>query len=86
MPTKLHRCSNMFIKIDAHPCWHVQKALDEKGIDYEVVKHPLRKGRRHELEELTGQAKLPALELDDGRVVREESKVLAEKIRSGELP
>jgi len=33
MAVKLHRCGNMWIKIDAHPCWKVQKALDEKGVD-----------------------------------------------------
>jgi len=33
MAVKLHRCSLMFVKIDAHPCWRVQKALDEQGIE-----------------------------------------------------
>ena len=41
MAVKLHRCSTMWVKIDAHPCWKVQKALDEQGIEYEVVKGPL---------------------------------------------
>jgi len=27
MAVKLHRCSLMFVKIDRHPCWKVQKAL-----------------------------------------------------------
>jgi hypothetical protein len=34
---KLHRCSAMWVKIGGHPCWRVQKALDEKGVEYEVV-------------------------------------------------
>jgi glutathione S-transferase len=85
MATKLHRCGNTWIKIDAHPCHRVQKALDEKGIDYEVVKHPLRPSRREELRELSGQDRLPVIETDDG-VVREESKDLAAKVRAGELP
>jgi glutathione S-transferase len=77
----------MWVKIDAHPCWRVQKALDEKGIDYEVVTHPTwRRSKRTELEQVSGQRKLPALELEDGRVIREESKELAAKIRAGELP
>jgi glutathione S-transferase len=76
----------MFLKLEAHACERVQRALDEKGIEYEVVKHPLLNRNRTELKELSGQTTLPVLELADGRGVREESKVLAEKIRSGELP
>jgi glutathione S-transferase len=75
----------MFVKIDAHPCWRVQKALDEQGIDYEVVKGPLRPGKRDELEQLSGQRKYPAIEFEDGRTYRDESKAMAEKIRAGEL-
>lgn len=85
MTVKLHRCSLMFVKINAHPCWKVQKALDEQGIDYEVVKGPLRPGKRTELEQLSGQDKYPVIEFEDGRVYREESKAMAERIRAGEL-
>jgi len=85
MAVKLHRCSLMFVKIDAHPCWKVQKALDEQGIDYEVVKGPLRPGKRTELEQLSKQSKYPVIEFEDGKVYREESKAMAERIRAGEL-
>lgn len=85
MAVKLHRCSLMFVKIDAHPCWKVQKALDEQGIAYEVVKGPLRPGKRDELEQLSQQRKYPAIEFEDGRVYRDESKAMAERIRAGEL-
>jgi glutathione S-transferase len=85
MPVKLHRCSTMWVKIDAHPCWRVQKALDEQGIEYEVVKGPLRPGKRDELEKLSGQRKYPAIEFEDGRVYREESKDMADRIRAGQL-
>ena len=85
MAVKLHRCSTMWVKIDAHPCWKVQKALDEQGIEYEVVKGPLRPGKRNDLEQLSGQRKYPAIELEDGRVYREESADMAAKIRAGEL-
>jgi glutaredoxin len=85
MAVKLHRCSNMWVKIDAHPCWKVQKALDEQGIKYEVVKGPLRAGRRDELERLSGQRKYPVIELEDGSVYREESKDMAARIRAGGL-
>jgi glutathione S-transferase len=87
MAVKLHRCSTTWLKIEGHPCWRVQKALDEKGIDYELVKHPgFPRGRRTEIKEMTGQTRLPVLELEDGRLIREESKDLAQKIRAGELP
>jgi glutathione S-transferase len=85
MAVKLHRCSTMWVKIDAHPCWKVQKALDEQGIEYEVVKGPLRGGKRNDLERLSGQRKYPVIELEDGRVYREESKDMAERIRAGKL-
>lgn len=85
MAVKLHRCSAMFVKIDAHPCWKVQKALDEQGIEYEVVKGPLRPGKRDELEQLSEQRKYPVIEFEDGRVYREESGDMAKRIRAGEL-
>jgi glutathione S-transferase len=85
MGVKLHRCSAMFVKIGAHPCWKVQKALDEQAIEYEVVKGPLRPGKRDELEQVSGQRKYPAIEFEDGRVYRDESDTMAERIRAGEL-
>ncbi len=85
MAVKLHRCSLLFVKIDRHPCWNVQKALDEQGIEYEIVKGPLRPGKREELDQLSGQNKYPVIEFEDGRVYREESKEMAERIRAGKL-
>ena len=85
MTVKLHRCSNTWLKLGGHPCWKVQKALDDAGVEYEVVKGPLLRSKRQETIEKTGQAKYPWLELEDGTVVREESSALAERIRSGRL-
>jgi glutathione S-transferase len=85
MAIKLHRCSSMWIKVNAHPCWKVQKALDEQGIEYEVVKGPLRGGKRDELERVSGQRKYPVIEFEDGRAYREESKDMAARIRAGKL-
>ncbi len=85
MPVKLHRCGTAWVKLDAHPCWKVQKALDEQGVEYEVVAGPLRRGKRDELERLSGQRLYPAIELADGRVYREESSDMAARIRAGEL-
>jgi glutathione S-transferase len=85
MAIKLHRCPNVWVKIGAHPCWKVQSALDEQGIEYEVVKGPLFKGKRDDIERLSGQRLYPVIELEDGRAYRAESKDMAEKIRAGQL-
>lgn len=85
MAVKLHRCSLMFFKMNAHPCWRVQAALDEQGIDYDVVKGPLRRGQRTELQEKSGQRQYPTIEFEDGSTYRAESKDMAEKIRAGKL-
>jgi glutathione S-transferase len=85
MAIKLHRCSNEWVKINAHPCWRVQKALDEEGISYELVKGPLRPGKREDLEQLSGQRKYPVIEFEDGRIYREESAAMAERVRAGRL-
>jgi len=86
MAIKLHRCSGTWVKAGGHPCWRVQSALDEAGVEYELVLHPsFPRSRRKEYIALTGQGKLPAIELEDGTVLREESKELAARIREGRL-
>jgi glutathione S-transferase len=85
MAVKLHRCGGTFVKLDAHPCWRVQKALDEAGIEYELVKGPARKSKRDALEALSGQRLYPVIEFEDGTVYRDESRKMAERIRAGKL-
>ena len=85
MPIKLHRCKNVWVKVGGHPCWKVQKALDEAGIQYEIVRGPVGRGKREDLERLSGQRKYPVLEFEDGTVYREESKDMAATIKSGRL-
>jgi glutathione S-transferase len=82
---KLHRCPNQWVKFSGHPCWKVQKALDEQGIAYEIVAGPLRRGQRDDLERLSGQRKYPVIEFEDGSIYRAESKDMTERIRSGRL-
>jgi glutathione S-transferase len=82
---KLHRCSILWLKIGGHPCWRVQKALGEAGVDYEIVKEPLARGRRDQVKRLSGQAKLPVIEFEDGTIYRDESQAMAAKIKGGEL-
>ena len=84
-PIKLHRCPNLFVKIGAHPCWKVQKALDDAGVEYEVVKGPLRRAKRDDLEQLSGQRLYPVIEFPDGEVYRAESEEMAKRIAGGNL-
>lgn len=85
MAIKLHRCSYVWVKIGAHPCWKVQRELDAAGIEYEVVLGPYRKGKRSDLETLSGQRLYPVIEFEDGSVYREESKDMAARIKAGTL-
>ena len=83
---KLHRCPFTFLHTDLDSCWKVQRALDEQGIDYEVVKEPsLPRGRRKDLIALSGQKMLPVIEFEDGSTYRDESSDMAATIRAGDL-
>jgi glutathione S-transferase len=75
----------MFLKMDGHACWRVQKALDEQSIEYEVVKAPLRRGSRSDVQAISGQAVVPVIEFEDGSAYRAESKEMAARIREGRL-
>jgi glutathione S-transferase len=85
MAVRLHRCSNEWVKLGGHPCWKVQKALDEAGVDYEVVKGPFRPSKRDDVERLSGQRKYPVIEFEDGSAYREESNEMAATIAAGRL-
>ena len=85
MAIKLHRCSGTFVKMSGHPCWRAQKALDEAGVDYELVLHSGLRFRRPEVAEMTGGSKaLPIVEFEDGSLLRE-STVIAQRARAGTL-
>jgi hypothetical protein len=67
-----------------HPCRRVQEALHAANIPYEkvVAAHGspipfLRKGSRDELQQATGDTKLPALKLADGTVVTHSRGIFA---------
>jgi glutathione S-transferase len=88
MPTvKLHRCPFTFLKADGlDSCYRVQRALEDEGIPYEIVKEPsLPRSRRKDLVELSGQQLLPVIEFEDGSAYRAESKDMAATIRAGKL-
>jgi glutaredoxin len=85
MAVKLLRCSGQWVKIKAHPCWKVEKALQDMGIEYERVNLPSGRGKRDEIQSLSGQKKYPAIQFEDGSVYREQSKVMERTIREGKL-
>jgi hypothetical protein len=85
MAIKLHRCSLMWVTFGGHPCWRVQQALDEAGVNYEVVPMPWTRWKRDETTRTPGQSSYPWIEFEDGSVYREQSKDMAERIRSGKL-
>lgn len=86
MAVKLHRCPATWARLSGHPCWRVQKALDDTGVDYQVVKEPwLRRSRRTAVIAGTGQSALPAIQLEDGSWYREQSAEMERAIRAGRL-
>ncbi|HEX2703464.1 MAG TPA: glutathione S-transferase N-terminal domain-containing protein [Solirubrobacteraceae bacterium] len=82
---KLHRCSWTVLHTDVDACWKVQRALNEQGIEYEIVKQGYGKGARPALQRVTGQRWLPVIEFDDGTIYRAESDDMAGRIRAGQL-
>jgi hypothetical protein len=58
MAVKLLRCSGQWVKVGGHPCWRVEKALIDMGIEYETVAGaalPWQRDKRSELIEKTGK-------------------------------
>lgn len=83
---KLHRCNYTFLHTEIDACWRVQKALDEQGVDYEIVKHGWTKAKhRPGVEAVSGQSKLPVIEFTDGTAYRAESRDMAARVRAGDL-
>ncbi|HEY1563228.1 MAG TPA: glutathione S-transferase N-terminal domain-containing protein [Gaiellaceae bacterium] len=85
MAVKLHRCSGQWVKIKGHPCWRVEKALKDMGVEYERVPGPQSRSKRDAIVEATGQNKYPAIQFEDGSFYREESKDMERTIREGRL-
>jgi hypothetical protein len=85
MAIKLHRCSNQWVKISAHPCWKVEKALQDAGIEYERVPGPRSKDEREAVIAGTGQKLYPAIQFEDGTWYREQSKDMAARIQARKL-
>jgi tRNA isopentenyl-2-thiomethyl-A-37 hydroxylase MiaE len=86
MSVKLHTCGVTWLKIDAHPCWTVEKALKERGVEFEAIREPtFPRSRRKAVEEHTDQRLLPVIENADGTWIRDDSRALIERINAGEF-
>ena len=85
MAIRLHRCSKGWLKQEWEPCWKVEKALIDMGIEYEAVHGPWLRSKRKVVTANTGQSAYPAIEFEDGTWYREESADMAATIRDGRL-
>jgi hypothetical protein len=81
---KLYTCSIDDGGPKLHPCRRCHDALKAAGHDYETVvfgrNKPMglfTKGKRPKLQEMTGQEKLPVLELTDGSFVTGSKSIVA---------
>lgn len=83
---KLHRCPFTFVHNNLDHCWKVQKALEDEGIEYDVITEPVYpRGRRKDVIRLSGQHMLPVIEFEDGSAYRAESTEMTETISAGRL-
>lgn len=86
MSVTLHRCSITGFRSRFHPCWRVESALRDQGIEYtRVTQMGVPKSRRTAVIAGTGQKKFPAIEFEDGTWYRAESNDMAARIRAGHL-
>jgi hypothetical protein len=85
MAVKLHRCTVLWAKFGAHPCWRVQRELDAKGISYEIVTGPLSRSKRTVVSALSKQSTFPVIEFEYGSFYHAQSKDKAARIKAGKL-
>jgi glutathione S-transferase len=71
--TTLHRCitpTNWLC-----PCGKTARALKRSGLEFDTVRVPYRKRDREEVVELTGQNRVPVLELD-GQAICDSKRIV----------
>ena len=69
----LYRCSTPTNRLC--PCGKVARALAREGIGFDQVVVPQRRSRRPEVEELTGQQRVPVLVID-GEAICDSRRIL----------
>ena len=67
MPALLYRCPNRTNWLC--PCGRVARELRRAGVEYDTVRVPYRRRHRPEIEELTGQRRVPVVVLDEQAIV-----------------
>jgi glutathione S-transferase len=70
------------------PCGKAARALTRHGIEHDQVRVPLRRGRRPEIEALSGQQRVPVLVID-GEVIPDSKRIvenLEHRARRGRAP
>ncbi|HVL95144.1 MAG TPA: glutathione S-transferase N-terminal domain-containing protein [Solirubrobacteraceae bacterium] len=77
MPTVLYRCPNPTNFLC--PCGRVARELRRHGIEHETIRVPYQRRRRPQVEELTGQARVPVVVLDEQAIV--DSRRIVEHLR-----
>jgi hypothetical protein len=85
MGVKLHRCSVQWSKHRRHPCWVVEKALIDAGIEYVREPGPVRKSKRDVMAAGSGQRLYPAIQFENGTWYRDESSEMVRVIAEGRL-
>lgn len=73
MPVTLYRCTTPTNYLC--PCGRVARKLDELGVDYETKRVALGRRRRPEIEELTGQSRVPVL-VDGDEVIHDSKRIV----------
>jgi len=73
----LHRCKTPTNRLCA--CGRVARELARRGIEADEVRVPWRRGERELLEELTGQAVVPVLEIEGEAIC--DSRRIVEHLR-----
>ena len=76
----LHRCPAPTDRLC--PCGKVARELKGRGIGFEEVRVPFRKSQRPEVEALTGQRKVPVLEIGGTAIC--DSKRILERLAAGD--
>ena len=85
MAIKLYRCKNVWVKSPATRAGACRRPSTTRASSTSSSKGPGRRGKRGDLEKLSGQTKYPVIQFEDGSVYREESKDMAETIITGKL-
>ena len=83
MAIELHRCPLLWAKAWRDPRWRVQKALDDMGVEYEIVKEP--RPLRGAARSIAATGRAQRQRLPDGSRYREQSAEMEREIREGRL-